>query len=145
MLATVVRVALAVVITSLRPGIWGARKPWCGEPLYTGPSRQAHRMAYPRGEAPFIGWPAAGEGNGAACSVQGSSHLGVPWRKPNLRTEQIQEIVWDLFVPNRRLQRGSGSPAPRASSISWVPGLREAAMVPPHFMEPGAIIPSAPG
>lgn len=41
-----------------------------------------HRMAYLGGEAPFIGWPAAGEGDGTACGIQGSSHLGVPWRSP---------------------------------------------------------------
>lgn len=66
-------------------------------------ARWMHRMAYLGGEAPFVGWPAAGEGDGAACGIQGSSHHGVPWRSS---------------APTFQDQRGAGSsmgPQPKPS------------------------------
>ena len=41
-------------------------------------ARWVQRMAHLWGEAAFVGWPTAGEGDGAACGIQGSGHLGVP-------------------------------------------------------------------
>lgn len=90
-------------------------------------ARWAHRMAYQGGEAPFVGWPAAGEGDGAACSIQGSSHHGVPWRSPtpHFKPEEVQETTQDLN-PNILLPKvrklGLNRGAPLCPVLQTLPG-----------------------